>query len=102
PGESASGDDAAFVRGDARELLALADGLGHGPPAREASARVMVKARAASERGPDELLESCEAALVGTRGAVAAAAALDRGRGEIAYAGIGNVEAHLYRPRAAR
>src|SRR5438093_130152 len=41
-GETTSGDDAGFVRGDGGALLLFAvDGLGHGPPAREAAARAV-------------------------------------------------------------
>ena len=44
-GERESGDDAAFVRTDGALLVGMADGLGHGSEAREASARAMARVR---------------------------------------------------------
>ena len=45
---------------------------------------------------PAEALRRCHTALAGTRGAAMSIARLDLTRGELVYAGIGNVEAHLW------
>jgi anti-sigma regulatory factor (Ser/Thr protein kinase) len=94
PGERLSGDDAAFVR--ERDVLAfcVVDGLGHGEPARQASARA---ARLLLERpgaAPDALLRACDPVLARTRGAVMTAGRLDGGG--VALAGVGNVSARAF------
>jgi hypothetical protein len=95
PGEPASGDDASFVRTADALLACLADGLGHGGPAREASARAVRMAHAQSWRAPAALLAACDGALARTRGAVMAAARVDAA-GEVIAAGVGNVSLHGY------
>jgi negative regulator of sigma-B (phosphoserine phosphatase) len=99
-GEPESGDDAALVRTAQGLLVAVADGLGHGPEAREASARAMAVVRAGGE--PRVLLASCHQALRGTRGAVMAAARFDHAAGLLTHAGAGNISSHVYRLRASR
>jgi anti-sigma regulatory factor (Ser/Thr protein kinase) len=99
-GEPESGDDAALVRSPRGLLVAVADGLGHGPEARWASARAMGVVRAGGE--PMALLASCHQALQGTRGAVMAAARLDQPAALLTHAAAGNITTHLYRLRASR
>jgi len=101
-GENESGDDAAFVRSRHALLVALADGLGHGSEAREASARAMATVRANAKGDPAALLGSCDQALRGTRGAVMAIVRFDRSAHTVTHAGAGNINTHLYRPRATR
>jgi anti-sigma regulatory factor (Ser/Thr protein kinase)/serine/threonine protein phosphatase PrpC len=101
-GERESGDDAAFVRSPEALLVAVADGLGHGPEAREASARAMVAVRGHAEGELASLLGACDRALRGTRGAVMAVARFDRGAHILSHASAGNINSHLYRPRATR
>jgi anti-sigma regulatory factor (Ser/Thr protein kinase) len=98
-GESASGDDAAFKRTSSSLLVAMADGLGHGPEAREASARAMGVVRTGGGE-PGALLSACHTALQGTRGAVMAAALFDRQTRQLTHAAAGNITSHVYRPRA--
>jgi anti-sigma regulatory factor (Ser/Thr protein kinase)/serine/threonine protein phosphatase PrpC len=101
-GERESGDDAAFVRSEQALLVAVADGLGHGPEAREASARAMATVRDQHAGDLPALLNACDQALRGTRGAVMATARLDRSAATLTHAGAGNINTHLYRPRASR
>jgi anti-sigma regulatory factor (Ser/Thr protein kinase) len=101
-GENASGDDAAFLRSQDALLVAVADGLGHGPEAREASARAMATVRERGETDPAALLGACDRALRGTRGAVMAVARFARITRTLIHAGAGNINTHLYRPRATR
>ncbi len=97
PGERASGDDAAFVRSGGALLVGLADGLGHGPAAREASYRAMGLLVAQPNVSLEGLFSECDKALAGTRGAVMTAARLDD-LGSMTLAAVGNVGAHVYGP----
>ncbi len=72
-GELRAGDDAGFVRlADGTLVLALADGLGHGPEARTAAVAAIDCVLATPEKSPDELLADVHVALARTRGAVMA------------------------------
>jgi len=69
----------------------VADGLGHGPFAAEASReaeRVLANSHSASA---GSILRDCHDALKKTRGAAAAIAEISREKGTLAYAGIGNI-----------
>ncbi len=101
-GETESGDDAAFRRTEDALLIAVADGLGHGAEAREASARAMARVRAEGSDDLAGLLVTCDEDLRGTRGAVMAAAYFDRPAQTLTHAAAGNISTHLYRPRSSR
>jgi anti-sigma regulatory factor (Ser/Thr protein kinase) len=101
-GERECGDDAAFVRHEKTLLVGVADGLGHGHEAREASSRVAAALRADRAGDLAALIADCDQSLQGTRGAVMAAACLDRAAGQLRHAAAGNIGTHLYRPRATR
>jgi len=96
PGE-ASGD--AFL---AREdgpiaVVAVADGLGHGPEA-EAAARRTLALLAGVEHG--DLLAAmrhCHEGLKATRGAVLSLARIDRETSTLTWVGVGNVRGELVR-----
>ncbi|MGE3270579.1 MAG: SpoIIE family protein phosphatase [Chloroflexota bacterium] len=96
---------AEVVSGDAHTIqwagdvcrIAVIDGLGHGPDAADAAGRAVATLEAHPALAPAEALQRCHAALSGTRGAAISIASLDLARGEVAYAGIGNVEAHIWR-----
>ena len=96
PAETVSGDAyAVHWTGDVCRITVI-DGLGHGPEAAAAAARAVATLDAHPSLGPAEALQRCHTALAGTRGAAISIARLDLGRGELMYAGIGNVEAHLW------
>ena len=97
-GESICGDDALVIETSGGLLLAVADGLGHGEPARLASAAAMDVIRAAPARSPAELLVACGPALRSTRGAVAAIARIDPAGTAFSIAGAGNVTGLVYGP----
>jgi anti-sigma regulatory factor (Ser/Thr protein kinase) len=101
-GESQSGDDAAFARNENELLVAIADGLGHGPEAREASSRAMTAIRDQPRAELTALLNACHVALRDTRGAVVAAARFDRTASVVSHAGGGNISTHLYRGKSTR
>jgi hypothetical protein len=49
---------------------------------------------------PDEVLRRCHHALQGTRGAAISVARIEPDAGQLVYAGVGNVEARLWRDGA--
>lgn len=92
PGERVNGD-AVFVRRDGADRLVLAviDGLGHGPIAAEASqAAVACLASAGLERSVLELMQMMHAELRGTRGAAATVCVI-RGA-KLETCAVGNVQ----------
>jgi serine/threonine protein phosphatase PrpC len=95
PGERVSGDQAIFAREGATLVCALADGVGHGPLARDAAALAVQTALADHERSPARILEGCDAALLDTRGAVMAVARLDEDLGTVEHAAIGNITTRI-------
>jgi anti-sigma regulatory factor (Ser/Thr protein kinase) len=92
PGEIECGDvwNVEAHPGGAR--IVIADGLGHGQPARDAA---LAAVRATLERAPGagRVLEEAHLASRSTRGAAVAVAGveIDLGAGEIRYAGFGNI-----------
>ncbi len=102
PGETISGDDGAFARIDGGLLVGVADGLGHGPLARDASAPAIESLRQHAHDGPLRILERCHETIQGTRGAVMAAAKLDEPGESVTVASVGNVAVHAYGPETSR
>ena len=102
-GEDVSGDHAAVFRTDARLLLAVCDGLGHGPPARLASDAAMRTFVERRDGSPASILEECHSRLRGTRGVVMAVAAVCEGESPaLDLASVGNITIELVQPRSAR
>jgi serine phosphatase RsbU (regulator of sigma subunit) len=96
PAEVVSGDAATYHWSNGTCRIAVIDGLGHGADAAKAAQRAVATLDAHPELGPAEGLRACHAALLGSRGAAMSIARLDPERGELIYAGVGNVEAHLW------
>jgi serine phosphatase RsbU (regulator of sigma subunit) len=96
PKETVNGDASAVHWSDDVCRIAVIDGLGHGRDAAFASARAVAVLDAHPSIAPAEAIQRCHTALAGTRGAAMAVARLDPVRGELTYAGIGNIEAHLW------
>jgi negative regulator of sigma-B (phosphoserine phosphatase) len=94
-GETRSGDLAVFVPTTAGGLACVIDGLGHGPEAADAAERCAEVVRANAELEARALLSACHEALLTTRGAVMTAAWFDLERSQLAWAGVGNVDARL-------
>lgn len=101
-GEEVNGD-ACAVRQTARCCsIVLADGLGHGALAADAS---LAAVRAFVEDPflePAGLLERVHLALRGTRGAAAAIAQLDALDSRVRFAGLGNVAGVIIAPESSR
>jgi anti-sigma regulatory factor (Ser/Thr protein kinase) len=92
-GEPVSGDHAIVVRTATITTMAVFDGLGHGPAAREASNRAVAAVRTAAADGarPDDILYMCDRALEGSRGASGAIAAIDHERRTLTWSAAGDV-----------
>jgi anti-sigma regulatory factor (Ser/Thr protein kinase) len=102
PEERGSGDHAVFTRDGDVLLCAVIDGIGHGPLAADAAERAGATILEQPRSGLDAILAACDAALVDTRGAVAAVARIDETAGTIEHAGIGNITSRVERYRDAR
>lgn len=78
-------------------MLAVIDGLGHGPEAALAARSAAAILRTHATLPVSELIELCHEGLRKTRGAVMSVAALDIRSSTIDWCGVGNVEAVLFR-----
>ncbi|ANB10586.1 phosphatase [Streptomyces ambofaciens] len=90
-----SGDAASWYSTPSGVTVMLADGLGHGEAAAEASDAAVRTLHQNPDLPPQDLLRSIEAALQGTRGAAVAVAHLDAGAQRLSFAGTGNIGARL-------
>lgn len=91
-----SGDSMGWVRRGPHLTLLLADGLGHGVKAAQASTTAVAALDRTADRAPDVVLRRLHEALRPTRGAAVAVAHLDGDAGHLYFAGIGNIGARLY------
>lgn len=96
PGEEVCGDSWGFARDDQDLVLVVADGLGHGVEARVASAEAIRQLYEHPDLAPKALLAWIHQALRSTRGAAVAVARIDRVRGKLTFAGLGNISARIY------
>ena len=95
-GEEISGDAwAATSMAGGRTLIIVADGLGHGPLAADASIAALAAFHdeAPSGRGPADILGEIHRRLRSTRGAAVAIAEISPASEELRFAGLGNVAA---------
>jgi anti-sigma regulatory factor (Ser/Thr protein kinase) len=90
-GEDISGDDWTWSARDDRLALVVADGLGHGLAAYDASHAAVGIFRRHTEESPQEIVTRIHAGLRASRGAAVAAAAIDIERGVLRYCGLGNI-----------
>ena len=93
PGERTSGDDAVFARGAGGLLFAVADGLGHGELARQASSRAVNLVSENVEGSLEGLMANAHDTLQESRGAVMVAGRVAPDHVELV--GIGNVTAYV-------
>jgi anti-sigma regulatory factor (Ser/Thr protein kinase) len=96
--EEVSGDAWAIRREGAAALVMMADGLGHGLQAAEASADAVSAFRQGHTASPSALVEQLHRALRGTRGAAVAVAFLDFAGGCVQYSGLGNIASVIAGP----
>jgi len=79
------------VRDKRRELYFVADGLGHGIQAAEASREAVRSFRENAQREPIQIVQALHDTLRSTRGAAIAVAMLNRDERVIRYAAVGNI-----------
>ena len=101
PGEIISGDDGAFFQSENNLLTIVADGLGHGIEAREASNRAMDVVARSPQAGLDELAFALNTELAGTRGCALSTVRLSTSNGDVECLAAGDVHAHVYSGRDA-
>lgn len=97
PGEAESGDRHLVVPMANETLVAVVDGLGHGPEAAAASGIALETLQHHAGVPLDSLVLRCHQALLGTRGVVMTLASLDGRSGQMTWLGVGNVEGALLR-----
>lgn len=103
PGEEAHGDGwAAASLPGVGQVLMVADGLGHGPSAAEASAQAVRIFMKQTSEPPAAIVQAIHSGLRSTRGAAVAVARVDMARGAIVFAGLGNVVGVLISGSASR
>ena len=91
PGEEACGDAWCKRDVDGGFTVMVADGLGHGPMAAEASLAATRSFNQSTRVLPSEMLPEMHAALRPTRGAAVGIARIDIDAEEIVFAGVGNI-----------
>ncbi len=95
PGEKLSGDAHLVVETPTGWLLAVVDGLGHGPDAATAAKIFIETLERNAGRPPVDLINLCHKALKTTRGSVGALVTVNRHRNLLSWLGVGNVEGVL-------
>lgn len=102
PGEDICGDDWDWTMGDERVAILVADGLGHGLSAHEASAAAVAVFQKLADESPSRVITEVHTALRPTRGAAVAMVEVDTGRGVANYCGVGNIGAAILTPQGNR
>jgi len=101
PGETVSGDAWLSDSSDGRTVCAIADGLGHGPQAAQASICAIESVRTNGAVPLVEQINLAHGALRATRGAALGVAEILHGQGVVKFAGIGNIMAVVIRDGTA-
>jgi anti-sigma regulatory factor (Ser/Thr protein kinase) len=102
PGEDVCGDRWAAARFLDRSLILVADGLGHGAGAAEASLEAVRTFHAQAALPPAAIIEAIHDALRSTRGAAVAVAEIPRAREEVRFAGVGNISGLVFSSEGSR
>lgn len=97
PGQTESGDQYLVKPFQGGALVAVVDGLGHGPKAAQAAKTAVALLEPHAHEPPAALFERCHRELVKTRGAAISLASVDALRGTITWIGVGNVTGLLLR-----
>ena len=101
-GEEVCGDDWDWRLRDDRLTVMVADGLGHGSAAHDASREAIATFQREHELSPARVIEDVHGALRATRGAAVAMIAVDLDRGVARYAGVGNIAAVIINANGTR
>jgi len=84
--------DVSLVHQGATTLIALGDGLGHGPLAAEAAQAFCDYLGQHADDPMERLLRGASAAVSGTRGLAGAVLRIDERAHQVEFAGVGNIE----------
>lgn len=95
PGETACGDNWSLNAHDGVARFMIADGLGHGVFAAEASAEAVRVFENNPLQRPAAFLQAAHSPMRSTRGAAVAAAYIDFNQRKLLYAGFGNICGNL-------
>lgn len=96
PHETVCGDGAIVIQHEVHTLIAVVDGLGHGPGAHAATSRALSVVSANASLPPEPLMRLLDRELASTRGAAVSLAQLTaRAPHRLLFAGIGNVECRV-------
>lgn len=95
-GERQCGDDYAIVALAGGAVLAVIDGLGHGPEAAHAARLAADTVTAHAEAPPADILACCHRELRRTRGAAVSLAVVNVAGDKLSWLGVGNVEGVLW------
>jgi anti-sigma regulatory factor (Ser/Thr protein kinase) len=102
PGEEVNGDSWTAEECDGGRTFLVADGLGHGPDAAEASVQAVRIFQRHKGHQVGTLLDYVHGGLRATRGAAVSVARLNPERSKITFAGIGNVAGAVAAPSGIR
>ncbi|BDI28388.1 TorS-related protein [Capsulimonas corticalis] len=103
PGETECGDAWSSSQSPQRCSLFVADGLGHGPVAAEASREAVRVFDAVAETSDSKrIIEAAHLALRSTRGSVVAVGQIAPEDGILRYVGVGNISSTLLTPEGTR
>lgn len=97
PGETESGDQYVVHPVPGGALLAVVDGLGHGPSAAAAARDAITTLQAHAQEPLVPLVAHCHSALRRTNGVVMTLAVFHAGDNTLTWLGVGNVEGLLIR-----
>lgn len=95
-GEEICGDAFGVEQSETDSTVLVADGLGHGYEASQASQEAVRILHAHAQLQPGALIDITNRALRGFRGAAVSVARLDRTRRKLVFSGLGNVSGHIY------
>jgi hypothetical protein len=96
-GQDESGDGYLVESHPDGVLVAVVDGLGHGPKAAEVTNVAIAVLEGNADKPLDFLFERCHRELAGTRGVVMSLASFSLRDGRMTWAGVGNVTGLLLR-----
>ncbi|MEF8700502.1 MAG: SpoIIE family protein phosphatase [Candidatus Accumulibacter sp. UW20] len=101
-GQLECGDRCGWWHSAERLVMAVADGLGHGPQAAYAAEAAIACIAARVERSFDEIFADCDARLRDTRGVALAVAVVEFATDRLLMASVGNIRAVLLDARRER
>lgn len=101
-GEETSGDQWGCAAAEHRHVLAVVDGLGHGPDAHKAARTAIEALGRNAAHGPGAIVQSMHEASRPTRGSAAGVCELDPRRAVCRFAGVGNVACAVVTGAATR